>query len=194
MSPSDFTWYHSKGDGMLIDQHIKPKEKVTSLKAATPALASARPKRTLHPLNKVIDPANAVKASLTLQQQAIEARHVAEVEAATALRSMLGLESQSPALTPALSVASLPPTRVATSEASLPGSPATKHTVLPTDVDSDSENEDELAKCRSNSYLFGVPLVTNSETGCKKAQQRVYESDEEMLDIPQDVLTQGESL
>lgn len=153
-SPSDFQWYQSEGD----EEPIKPKVKVKSMaKVALPVPSAPRPKRAIHPSNKVVDPANAAKASLSSHQHAIEARRIAEAEVIVdhnMMRSTPEAEDRSLAATPTTTVASSPePEPASTAKRANPT----------TDLDSDSDNVHEPVRHRKL-YLFDMSTIIYSET------------------------------
>ena len=104
-------------------------------KATPSAPPTPRPKRAHHPSSKVVDPANAAEAGLSIHRLAVEARRIAEVAASATgqdtTESTPEPETRSSAPTPPVTVASSPEPHANAKRAN----PATA------DVDDDSEED-----------------------------------------------------
>jgi hypothetical protein len=126
-----------------------------------------RPKRTVHPSNKIVDPANAAKASLASHQRAIEARRIAEADA-TAMAHV----DEDVQLIPQSEVLSAP-TPTPTTVASSPEPPSVaKRTNPTTDRDSDSDNGRVPVQVKHRKlYLVLYIFVINSDTQASKRRR-----------------------
>jgi hypothetical protein len=169
-SPSDHEWYHSEGDDAPIKPQV-PQRKESSMTKAAPSVSApsaSRPKRTVHPSNKIVDPANAAKASLASHQRAIEARRIAEADAT----AMAHVDEEDLQLISQSEVSSAP-TPAPTTVASSPEPPSVaKRTSPTTDRDSDSDNGREPVRvkhCRF--YLVLYIFVINFDTQASKRRR-----------------------